>query len=382
MAAYGRARAGRRRRHQCPPAGRGRQGDGTRVSRAGSGVAGRSPARNCVSRRVRLRLCSRSLLISRQPMVVPRSPPHPFLMLPDPIPPPVDDATSLLAELRVSRFAFGLRCPRCTARHVHRWGTFNGRQRYRCVECRRTFSDLTGTPAHYAKKLSLWPAYALCLRRGLSIRRSAARIGVHPTSAFRWRHRILDALRERDHETTRGWVEVETVWFAHSCKGARHLCRDGRRRGRRPGHRRQGDRVPVILACDRVGAAVSAALRHCESGLLLGRRVDESLGPKLSPGSVLTARDGRFGPIAVVARRRGLAFHEALRPGPRRKVRQAHAETVLDYRDRFLDWIGRFRGVATRYLPNYLIWHRAVDVAYRRGIARAVLRWPIHKGPY
>jgi hypothetical protein len=205
---------------------------------------------------------------------------------------------------------------------------------------------------------------------------------VHPTSAFRWRHRLLDALRTRDKEKMTGWVEFETIWFADSHKGARRLRRDARRRGLRRGRRRQGDRVPVILACDRVGAAVSVALHRSGSGLLLGRRIDESFGPRLSAGSVLTALQGRFGPVAVFARRRHLAFDQALRPGRRRKVRQAHVETVLDYRDRLLDWIRRFRGVATRYLPNYLIWHRAVDVSHRLGIARAVLRWPIHVGPY
>jgi len=45
-----------------------------------------------------------------------------------------------------------------------------------------------------------------------------------------------------------------------------------------------------------------------------------------------------------------------------------------------LSWIRRFRGVSTKYLANYLMWHRAVDVPYRLGIERNVLRWPLQPG--
>jgi len=291
------------------------------------------------------------------------------------------DPAPFLSELRAARFAFGLECPRCNGRRVHRWGTFLGRQRYRCRSCRRTFSDLTGTPAYHAKKLALWPEYAQCLRLGLSIRRAAARTGIHPTSAFRWRHLLLSALRVCDDEETHGWTEVEHISFAHSRKGVRGLGREARQRGPRPGYRRRGERVPVIIACDRIGAAISIVLRPGMSGMRLGRRIDELLGPRLSPNTVLVARHGGRGPFAVVARLRGLAFRECRRRGSKWKLRLAHTETALDYCDRLLEWIRRFRGVATRYLPNYLVWHRAIDAAHRRGIARTVLRWPVQQGP-
>jgi hypothetical protein len=115
--------------------------------------------------------------------------------------------------------------------------------------------------------------------------------------------------------------------------------------------------------------------------MFLGRRINESLGPRLSPNSVLVARHGSHGPFAVVASIRGLVFREGTRPGKTRKLLLTHTETALDYRDRLLAWIRRFHGVATRYLPNYLVWHRVIDAPYRLGIARTVLRWPVEHGP-
>jgi hypothetical protein len=61
----------------------------------------------------------------------------------------------LLERVRSARFSRGPACPRCRGRWIQRWGQFAGRQRYRCRGCRRTFSDLTGTPAAYVKKLGL-----------------------------------------------------------------------------------------------------------------------------------------------------------------------------------------------------------------------------------
>ena len=52
-------------------------------------------------------------------------------------------ASTVLVE---SRFAAAATCPHCKARRVIRHGHANGLQRYRCRDCRKTFSALTGTP--------------------------------------------------------------------------------------------------------------------------------------------------------------------------------------------------------------------------------------------
>ena len=37
-------------------------------------------------------------------------------------------------------------CPHCQSCSVNRWGHHNGRQRYRCNQCLKTFNAFTGTP--------------------------------------------------------------------------------------------------------------------------------------------------------------------------------------------------------------------------------------------
>ena len=38
-----------------------------------------------------------------------------------------------------------------------------------------------------------------------------------------------------------------------------------------------------------------------------------------------------------------------------------HINNVNAYDSRLIGWMFRFQGVATKYLPNYLGWHRMLD---------------------
>ena len=48
-------------------------------------------------------------------------------------------------------------CPHCNSRSLSRWGsTSQGKQRYRCNGCHKTFSTLTGTSLFRMKKPDKW----------------------------------------------------------------------------------------------------------------------------------------------------------------------------------------------------------------------------------
>lgn len=51
----------------------------------------------------------------------------------------------LINEMRETRFNEGFECPHCASEHVVRFGKYNGRQRYRCKCCNKTFTDTTNT---------------------------------------------------------------------------------------------------------------------------------------------------------------------------------------------------------------------------------------------
>jgi transposase-like protein len=287
------------------------------------------------------------------------------------------DVTSLLDRIRDARFPSGVHCPRCGSPRVARWGSFSGRQRHRCRGCERTFSDLTHTPAAYTKKLSQWTAYADCLAECASIRSAARALGIAVSTAFRWRHAILDELSAADRETLSGVVEIGDLWFAHSRKGERQLSRPARKRGSRSRVMFPGRVVRVIAACDRVnGVVTDVALTK----VVRLRDLIHSLQKRLAGKPVLLAAQGPLGPVGSLARSVGGGFVDvrggvALRPGTLWHLRMSRG-----YARRLSVWIRRFRGVATKYLGNYLIWHRIIDASDRRKPALAVLHWCLSHG--
>jgi hypothetical protein len=67
-------------------------------------------------------------------------------------------------------------------------------------------------------------------------------------------------------------------------------------------------------------------------------------------------------PIAAFARRAGISFHAVLAPGkPAPEAPHLHINNVNAYHGRLKQWLNRFNGVATKNLPNYLAWHRALE---------------------
>jgi len=84
-------------------------------------------------------------------------------------------------------------CPHCAGREIVGWGRSRGLLRFRCKSCGRTFNGLTKTPMAHLRKKEKWPVHARAMIEGKSLAKTAQLCGVHPTTAFRWRHRFLRA---------------------------------------------------------------------------------------------------------------------------------------------------------------------------------------------
>ena len=51
-----------------------------------------------------------------------------------------------------------------------------------------------------------------------------------------------------------------------------------------------------------------------------------------------------------------------------------HIQNVNAYAGRLKDWLRRFRGVATKYLPSYLGWRRIIEREGENLTARGIMR--------
>jgi transposase-like protein len=99
--------------------------------------------------------------------------------------------------LRRTRWPDGVTCPYCGARHAttHSKPEATPRRRYLCLGCRRTFSDLTGTPlARTNLPLATWVACLRRLRDPQTSSELAKRLGVKWETAMRMQRRLAVAL--------------------------------------------------------------------------------------------------------------------------------------------------------------------------------------------
>ena len=198
-----------------------------------------------------------------------------------------EDALGTMSAERVA--AQG--CPHCASRDVVGWGRSDGLLRFRCKSCRRTFNALTKSPMAHLRKKEKWDAHARAMIEGKSLAKTAELCGVHPTTAFRWRHRFLRAPASDKPRALRGIVEADETLVLESFKGRRSdLPRKARKRGgkaRHPGLHQ--DNIPVLVARDRKGATFDAILPQVD-----GASVRAALASVITPGNHLIG-DGRQG---------------------------------------------------------------------------------------
>ena len=141
------------------------------------------------------------------------------------------------------------RCPHCGTPGAVANGKSRGMQRYLCRACKRTFGALTGTRLSGLHHKEVWLTFGDCLADGDTVKASAKRCGVAVSTAFRWRHRFLEAIKT-SAEKLRGIVEADETFVLASRKGDRAWKREGRQiclaGSQGPQAGRQGDQARPV----------------------------------------------------------------------------------------------------------------------------------------
>lgn len=247
-------------------------------------------------------------------------------------------------------------CPACDGEMLYRWGRMKGLQRYRCRACGKTFTALTGTPLARLRHKGKWLQYAQALQEGVSIRAAAMRCGIAKNTSFKWRHRFLQQPACEKAHHMQGIVEADEAFFLESFKGQRHLSRPARHRGGKAAKRGTSvEQIPVLLVRDRHEQTADFRLSGTAA-----QDIEPILQPLLAPDAVLCT-DGAAA-YKIIARHAGIAHRPVnIAGGVRVLAGVYHIQNVNAYTSRLKGWMGRFHGVATRYLDNYLGWRRMIE---------------------
>jgi transposase-like protein len=247
-------------------------------------------------------------------------------------------------------------CPHCGTRGAVKRGSANGVRRYRCKACSKSFNALTGTPLARLRHKARWFDFAQALTDGDTVRASAGRCAVAVGTAFRWRHRFLQALKTGT-APLRGIVEADETFVLDSRKGDRHLDRPARKRGGKATKRGLSrQQVPILVAADRSGTTLSAVLPGVSA-----LTIQAVLEPAIDKDALLVTDGAAVSPRCAADL--GIS-HEALNQSAGERVRgELHIQTVNNRHQRLKAFLAPFHGIATKYLPNYLRWFLSVGLA-------------------
>jgi transposase-like protein len=260
-------------------------------------------------------------------------------------------------RLIMARMAEKRCCPHCDGYKIVKHGTECGSQRFRCKNCLKTFTTLTGTPFHRLRDKTKFLDYASCMIDGLSIRKIATRMGMSIQKAFRWRHKFLSLLEQQKPSNMVGLVEADETVFPVSYKGQKKgMPRASKKRSGKTKDGSGAEKTRVVVAVQRGTRIVfDQVLSQGKTSALT-----DALRPALGSEAVLST-DGNAS-YWTVAKELGVksgSFVSAYHGKGGNGV--WHVQSVNRYDSSLKGWMARFRGVATKYLANYLGWRRLLD---------------------
>ena len=272
----------------------------------------------------------------------------------------IEDFKLLILSKKATALGDRPHCPHCGSHGIVKNGTKDHRQRFKCKECGHTFTWTNNTILYGIKSdYNTLLAYCDCMMQKMSIRQCAEHCGISIPTSFEWRHKILDALQNMQNEVIlNGTVESDETYFPLSFKGSRGLLRPAHQRGC-SNHTRGISNELVCTSC-------SVNLNGLSIGKVtnLGRPCIEDLtnliNGRIEEGSFLVTDS--LSAYDTVAEVNNLT-HIKIEPG-KHKNGVFDIQTVNSYHSELKRLInGRFKGVATKYLNNYVVYHNFVNFA-------------------
>lgn len=223
-------------------------------------------------------------------------------------------------------------CPICKGENYIKYGMYNGIQRYKCKGCGKTFSLTTNSVCKYSKKkIKLWIEFIELMLARKTLREAAEKLKINLGTAFYWRHKILNVLEGiYTPEKLKDDVHISKGVIKENFKGSRNIKTNIRKE---------------ILIFEAKGKADSIlAMPVCKEIWNL-KNFNTKVYSKIDKGAYIIPYGDRY--LTAIARKHNINL-----------LRKTDVEEgkVKYFRFYLKVWLVKFRGIATKYLKEYLSW--------------------------
>jgi len=264
-------------------------------------------------------------------------------------------------------------CPHCSSEQVYKRGKQKGVQMYQCNDCKKWYSETTGTPLYDFELKAKWQSYLRCMEQGMPIKKIAKHIGISIQTSFDWRHKILSSLNEFVPSQLSSEVECDELELALNNKGSRNLGRAARKRGNdfiRNMGKGEITVVQVVTAVERKGEKY---LKAVASKCLSKAEITKALDGRLASGATLIT--DKHPSYKAFAQDNPSIKHKALLAEDHvdREDKTIHLQKVNNVHAQLRTFLRPFNGVSSKYLQNYLNWYAYADKI--RGSKTTLKQW-------
>ena len=236
------------------------------------------------------------------------------------------NADNLQDFLTKNRITGECKCVYCSGKHIVKNGTRkDGVQTYICRDCGKSFSASSNSiTSRTRKKISIWAKYLKCMIDKKTLNESADECGISLRTAFVWRHKILDAIKEVAEKTyLEGVVEADETFFNVSYKG--NHSKSNTFTMPRKAHKRGG-------SVHTKGLCSTLCTDHEKAYLDFAKKKQIKLIQMEVECNTLDVNNRMIG-----------------------------IQRINAYHSRLQGFIKKFHGVATKYLDNYIVWNDIVQ---------------------
>ncbi|MFA6940584.1 MAG: transposase [Clostridiaceae bacterium] len=243
---------------------------------------------------------------------------------------------SIQQEIK-SKFRNGAVCPHCGSKDINKFGFFNGKQRYRCKECRKTFNLYTKTLLSWSHYKDKWESFIETMGKDMSLRQAEQQIGVSYSALFYWRHKIMSILNEEIDSRLHGTLELMDLKLKYLDKY--------RNRKEEENFNAGGDQNVIF------------AFLYQRDNRLNSYIYKERKGPK----PFIDELSDNIDENSIICLYSNYPFrypllYKKIRVADKKKYKRINyfnTNSVRKYLGQFRCWIKMFRGVSSKNLPKY-----------------------------
>lgn len=221
-------------------------------------------------------------------------------------------------------------CPSCGGNKYIKHGSYNNIQRYKCKECGKTFSKTTNSLWSYSKKdFNKWITFVEFTMKRKTLRFCAKKLKLNLATVFYWRHKILHGLKIGSMPTSKlkGNVHINKTILKENFKGNRKF--------------KVKDRKNIWIIAAK-GKEDSMLTMPISNGFFDWNTFNSKVYSRIEEESYIVPYADRY--IQIKAKKHNKEMMKDVEP-----------ENRIKYIIRNLNrWMDKFKGVATKYLEEYL----------------------------